>query len=132
MKRPPRNQRDSPRTVPDWPLRRSTQAEKHPNPLLERKKDMTAPHAPRKPDKTFKAGKASIAIWRQQEQAPDGHPRTSFSIRVKKRYCDPGGQWKESSMSVYPEDLPDLRLVMQEAYEYAKLREDDPHAPAAE
>ena len=84
---------------------------------------MTQANIPQKPDKEFKAGKMSVAIWGRQEQAADGHTFTSYSIRAQKRYLDPATQEWKTADYLFADDLPRLILVAQEAYRYIALKE---------
>ena len=86
---------------------------------------MSQANTPQKPDKEFKAGKMSVAIWSRQEQAADGHTFTAFSIRAQKRYLDPATQEWKTADYLFADDLPRLILVTQEAYRYVALKENE-------
>lgn len=83
-----------------------------------------------KPVKEFRAlggGAVTASVWRNESEK-DGQILVSYSIRVQKRYRDrETGAWHDSEY-YFPEDLPKLRLVVEKAYEYTRLRERDPQA----
>jgi hypothetical protein len=83
-----------------------------------------------RPVKEFRAlggGTVTASVWRNESEK-DGQILVSYSIRVQKRYFDRGTNTWNDSDYYFPEDLPKLRLVIEKAYEYTRLRERDPRA----
>ena len=75
------------------------------------------------PDKEFRAGTISAAIWRNEVEK-EGRTVVQHSVRVQKRYRDQSGEWKTTTY-FFPADLPKLRLVVEKAFEYVSLQESD-------
>jgi hypothetical protein len=75
---------------------------------------------PRRPARSFRAGKLSLAIW-EHESTLDDRRITRHSISFQKRYFDAQeNQWKDSS-TLFANELPQLRLLLDKAYEYLIL-----------
>ena len=89
---------------------------------------------PQPPEKEFSAVGIcvviSAAVWRNEIER-DGRMIVRFSVRLKKRYYDRDTQSWQDANSFFPEDLPKVRLVVEQAYAYVTLRERDPEAEAA-
>lgn len=66
-------------------------------------------------------GGLSVAVW--SHNAPEGGG-TLFSVTHKKRYKDKQGQWQDSN-SVFPDDLPKLIRLFEQAFDFVTLYEDD-------
>jgi hypothetical protein len=66
-------------------------------------------------------GGLSIAVWSHSD--PEGCG-TLFSVTHKKRYKDKQGQWQDSN-SLFPEDLPKLIQLFEQAFDSVTLYEDD-------
>lgn len=79
---------------------------------------------PQRPEKSFRAGGVSSAVWRHDRQQ-DGRTVTNYSATFSKRFFDKTTQQWRDSDTFFPEDLPRLILVSQKAYEYIVLREQD-------
>ena len=71
------------------------------------------------PVRKFKAGAVFAAIWSNKGQN-DGEYKT---ISLERRYTDKEGNWK-STTSFRANDLPKVQLVMQKAYEFIVLNEE--------
>ena len=83
-----------------------------------------------RPVKEFRAiggGHVTASVWRNENER-DGQIVVSYSIRLQKRYYDRDTKTWHDSEYYFPEDLPKLRLVIEKAYEYTRLRERDPQA----
>ena len=75
------------------------------------------------PVKEFRAGNIKAAVW-QNEVEQNGNKVVRHSITHQKRYRDKTtGEWKTST-SYFPDDIPKLRLVLQEAYAFIVLKEE--------
>ena len=80
----------------------------------------------RPPDKTFRAGRMSVALWRN-EVAVEGkdEPSIQHSVKAQKRYFDEkAGQWTTAEY-LFPADLPKLIMCAQKAFEFISLKEVD-------
>ena len=78
--------------------------------------------APQPPEKEFRAGTVSAAIWKT-EANQDGRPVVRWSVKVQKRFQDQQtGEWRSSDY-YYGSELADLAIVAQHAYEFIRLRE---------
>lgn len=76
------------------------------------------------PDKEFRAGAISAAIWTKNVMV-DGRQARQDTVRVQKRYRDGrSGEWRTTTY-FRPDDLPKLILVVSRAYEHVMLREID-------
>ncbi|RKY10690.1 MAG: hypothetical protein DRP56_00290 [Planctomycetota bacterium] len=74
------------------------------------------------PYKTLRAGKMSIALW-QNEITQQGRTFTQHSARIQKRYRDKQtGEWKTTEY-LYRQDLADLIVCAQKAFETVSLTE---------
>lgn len=87
---------------------------------------------PRKPIKEFRAGGRgciSASIWRNEiddETGKDGRTTVTYSVRIQKRYYDIKTDSWHNSEYYFADELPRIRLVIDKAYEFIKLRERDP------
>jgi len=78
----------------------------------------------RPPFKTFRAGKMSIAIWRNEVEQGD-RTFVQYSIKIQKRYRDKEtDEWKTAEY-LYPTDLPHLIICAQKAFESISMTEVD-------
>jgi hypothetical protein len=77
-----------------------------------------------RPVRTFRAGKLSLAVW-ENASPPDDRAITRRSVTVNKRYHDEKtNAWKDSSV-FFPHELPQLRLLLDQAYAYLMLTQPD-------
>ena len=77
--------------------------------------------SPQQPVKEFRAGGVSAAIWKN-ETADGDRTLVQHSVRIQKRFREKAsGEWKNSDY-FFPNDLPKLVLVAQQAWEYISLR----------
>lgn len=76
------------------------------------------------PYKTLRSGKMSIALW-QNEITQQGGSFTQHSARIQKRYRDKKtGDWQTTEY-LYRQDLADLIVCAQKAFELISLTETD-------
>lgn len=76
---------------------------------------------PQPPIKEFRIGTVSCAVWRDEKEQ-EGRTQVRHSFKLKKRYCDKDGNWKDSG-TLFPEDVHRACTVLQKAYELAMLHE---------
>ena len=73
--------------------------------------------AKNKPNKKFKAGAVSAIVWANEMLDKQGKSFSVYTVAFERNYKDRDGNWK-STNSMRVNDIPKLRLVAQEAYEY--------------
>jgi len=76
-----------------------------------------------KPVKEFRSGALKAAIW-QNEREQAGRTVLAHSVRLQKRYRDAQGNWKDTDY-LFLDDLPKVRLLVDECYRWIALRESD-------
>jgi hypothetical protein len=69
----------------------------------------------RQPEKTFKAGGITAAVWRNKSG-----DQANYSVTLEKRQLK-GSEWK-SIKSMNINDLPKAVVALQKAYEYLVLK----------
>jgi hypothetical protein len=69
----------------------------------------------RQPEKSFRAGSITAAIWRNKSGE-----HASYSVTLEKRQLK-GSEWK-SIKSMNVNDLPKAVVALQKAYEYLVLK----------
>ena len=69
------------------------------------------------PDKKFKAGAVAATIWANELKDRQGKSFAVYTVSFERSYLDKDGNWK-STNSLRVNDIPKLRLVAGEAYEY--------------
>jgi hypothetical protein len=74
-----------------------------------------------KPIKDFRAGKIRVSLWCNEFQK-DGETRIRHAIRIQKRYRKDDGSY-EGTDYYFPEELPELAVAVQRAFEYVVLTE---------
>ena len=79
---------------------------------------------PTAPVKEFRAGTIRAAIWENEREA-EGRQIKRHSVRIDKRYLDRRtGEWRASDY-FFADDLPRLRLVVEQAFEFITLHESE-------
>ena len=74
------------------------------------------------PFKKIKAGKISIALWRDETET-EGHTIIQYTVEIQKRFGDKqADQWKTVEY-LYPADLPNLIICAQAAIEFIRPTE---------
>jgi hypothetical protein len=72
------------------------------------------------PEKRFRAGAISAAVWRNEGKSQTGEPTEYRTISFERRYKDKTDQW-QTSHSLRMNDLPKAALVLTKAYEFLAL-----------
>ena len=81
-------------------------------------------HQGNQPVKEFRAGTVKAAVWKNEAQQ-DGRTVVNHSVKPQKSYRDKlTGEWRTTDY-FYAQDLPNLILVAQKAFEYISLRESE-------
>ena len=76
------------------------------------------------PEKKFRASPISATIWANEATTKEGETKLYRTITLERTYKDKDGVWK-STNSLRNNDLPKAILVLNKAYEYINIREDD-------
>jgi len=89
----------------------------------------TVENAGNQPEKKFSTGVISATVWKNSTTSKkDGSPVEYRTITLQRRYADKDGTWK-STNSLRINDLPKASLVLNKAYEYLVMKEQDaPHS----
>ena len=74
-----------------------------------------------KPIKDFRAGNIQASVWRN-EVHKDGETVVRHSVRIQKQYRKEDGDY-ENTDYYFPNDLPKLILVAQDAFRFITLKE---------
>lgn len=83
------------------------------------------------PEKKFSTGAISATIWKNAGVKKTGEETEFRTISLQRRYMDKEGKW-QSSASLRITDLPKAALVLNKAYEYLVLRQDNIESGAEE
>ncbi len=83
-----------------------------------------------KPEKRFKCGAVEGAVF-ENEIEKNGAKIKLKKVSIQKRYTTAEGEWK-STNSYDANDLPKLKLVVDEAYRYLALSQGDGAGDSAE
>jgi len=83
-----------------------------------------------KPVKTWKMGAVSGAVWTNLREA-DGKSVVTHSVKIKRRYRDPETGEHRDSDYFFPDDLPYVWLIAQEAFRFVKGQETGDEEQAA-
>ena len=76
------------------------------------------------PVKEFRAGGIRAAIWKNDTEV-DGRVVTQHSVRIEKRFFDKAtGEWRDTDY-FFVNDLPRLRLVAEQAFQFIALHESE-------
>jgi hypothetical protein len=83
------------------------------------------------PEKKFSTGVISATVWKNNGTSKKDGSQVEFkTITLQRRYADKDGTWK-STNSLRINDLPKASLVLNKAYEYLVMKEQDA-SPAGE
>jgi hypothetical protein len=75
------------------------------------------------PEKKFSTGAVSAVVWKNTATSKKtGTPVDFRTIQLDRRYKDKDGIWKSTS-SLRVNDLPKAALVLNKAYEYLVMKE---------
>lgn len=76
------------------------------------------------PEKKFRAGAVSATVWRNKGKSSQGEEVSYKTISLERSYTDKQGQWQATN-TLRVGDLPKAAVVLQRAYEYLVLNEQD-------
>lgn len=79
---------------------------------------------PNAPEKKFSAGAIKATVWSNVAKDDKGHDSEYKTISFDRLYKDKSGQWK-STNSLRVNDIPKAIAVLNKAYEYLVLKEQD-------
>ncbi|MBI2541924.1 hypothetical protein HYV80_04400 [Candidatus Woesearchaeota archaeon] len=76
------------------------------------------------PEKKFSTGVITATVWQNAGKGKNGETVGYRTVSLQRRYKDRNGVW-QSANSFRVNDLPKASLVLQKAYEYTVLREQE-------
>ena len=86
---------------------------------------METENAGNPPEKRFSTGVISATVWKNSATSKRDGKKIDFrTITLQRRYADKDGTWK-STNSLRINDLPRAGVVLQKAYEYLILNENE-------
>ncbi len=85
---------------------------------------------PNQPEKRFECGAVEAAVFENEIEKNGGKIKLK-KVSIQKRYTNAEGEWK-STNSYDVNDLPKLKLVVDEAYGYLALGQGDGAGESAE
>lgn len=77
------------------------------------------------PEKKIRAIPVTATIWVNEVKTNEGEVRSFRTISLERSYKDKEGNWHNTS-SLRVNDLPKATLVLNKAYEYISVREEEP------
>ena len=75
------------------------------------------------PEKKFRAGAISSTIWANKAKR-EGKEVTFMTVSLERSYTDKQGNW-QSTTTMRSADIPKAALVLQKAYEYIMLKNNE-------
>ena len=79
------------------------------------------------PEKKFSTGAVNATVWQNTGKSRNGEAASYRTVSMQRRYKDRNGVW-QSANSLRVNDLPRASLVLQKAFEYIVLREQEANA----
>lgn len=76
------------------------------------------------PEKRFRAGAISATVWLNKGKGESSEKIEYRTVSIDRRYADKNGNW-QSTNTLRVNDLPKLQAVLQKAFEYLVLNEQD-------
>lgn len=76
------------------------------------------------PEKKFRAGAISATVWLNHGQQVNGEISEYRTISIERCYTDKNGTW-QSTNSFRVNDLPKAGVVLNKAYEFLVLKEQE-------
>jgi len=76
------------------------------------------------PEKKFSTGVITATVWQNQGKGRNGEIVGYRTVSLQRRYKDKNGIWQTAG-SFRVNDLPKAALVLQKAYEFLVLREQE-------
>ncbi len=76
------------------------------------------------PERKFSTGVITATVWQNQGKGRNGEIVGYRTVSLQRRYKDKNGIWQTAN-SFRVNDLPKAALVLQKAYEYIVLREQE-------
>jgi hypothetical protein len=85
----------------------------------------TTENSGKMPEKKFSTGAICATVWKNNGTSKRDGAQVEFrTIQLDRRYKDKDGAWKSTS-SLRVNDLPKASLVLNKAYEYLVIKEQD-------
>lgn len=96
---------------------------------METKKEIGNMQAKNLPEAKFKAGGIAATVWKNAG-VRDGQAVEYRTISIDRKYLGKNKEW-QSTNSMRINDLPKAVVVLQRAYEYLVLKEQEPSGEIA-
>ena len=74
------------------------------------------------PEKKFSTGAVTATVWQNQGKGRNGEAVAYRTVSLQRSYKDKNGVWQHAN-SMRVNDLPRATLVLQKAFEYLVIRE---------
>ena len=74
------------------------------------------------PEKKFSTGAVTATVWQNQGKGKNGEVTAYRTVSLQRSYKDKNGVWQHAN-SMRVNDLPRANLVLQKAFEYLVIRE---------
>ena len=74
------------------------------------------------PEKKFSTGVITATVWQNQGKGKNGEITAYRTVSLQRSYKDKNGVWQHAN-SLRVNDLPRASLVLQKAFEYLVIRE---------
>jgi hypothetical protein len=79
------------------------------------------------PEKKFSTGVINATVWQNQGKGKNGEVTSYRTISLQRRYKDKAGAWQTAN-SLRINDLPRASLILQKAFEYLVIRDQNSSA----
>lgn len=76
------------------------------------------------PEKKFRAGAITATVWQNEGKGKDGKTTSYRTVSFERSYKDNNDEWQTTS-SLRMNDLPKAALVLNKAYEFIALNEQE-------
>ena len=80
-----------------------------------------------KPAKNFRAGAVRATVWSNPTKNDDGTEGSYSTVALERSYKDKNGAWQTTN-SLRVNDVPKAMLVLNKAYEFVALNEEEAEA----
>jgi len=83
------------------------------------------------PEKKISTGAISATIWQNEAKTQKGDSTVYRTVTLQRTYKDKDNKWQHTN-SMRANDLPKAALVLNKAYEYIVLRDNNPQTELSE
>ena len=76
------------------------------------------------PSHEIRLGRTKAAIWANTKVGENGEKTVQHSVTLQRSYHDPAtNEWKNQSLTLFPQEIPALMTVGRLAYEHCLVKE---------